>query len=249
MALGCPNLLADMKVVLGSDYLETVAGTSFAGVPFMGVPLDPATATGPTDTIVQRQQDATVPTSGTASPINIQLTELQLETVGPTNAFGPLDNYFVTLQSNRSAGEGGPVNPSTGQMTISGNATDTGGTFSSFFDVFFDIREGSLTGSIVFSGDVQLSNGGASWGTTPTFPPGTAPVLIPGLVGDQTANLHTNLNTVPDGVDFFPGEISEDASGAAHHVVDPADVPEPGSIFLLLTVAGMTACLSRLRRT
>jgi len=237
-------------VVLGSDYFHTLPSTTFDGVNFKGVPINPSQLGG-TDTIVQRNQDAAVApalgVAGTAPPINITLQTLQLESTAPTNAFGPLDNYFITLQTARTVAQGGPGPASTGQMTISMNSTDTGGTFSSFFDVFFDIHQGSLTGNIVGSGDLVLSNSGASWSTTPI--PGS--VIVKGTdedpipdAQDQAANLHTNLTATE--FDFFPGMVTEMHPNGARHIVSP--VPEPSYFVLLSGLIGGIGLLAKKRR-
>jgi hypothetical protein len=158
-----------LSVVLGSDYLTSVPGaSSFPGLGSLnGVPL--GGSLGNTDTIVQRLQDAVFPgtPTTTAPAISINLSALQLETVTPVNFAGDgLDFYFITLQSARSAGG----SASLGSMTITlssfddGTAANPEGSFSSSIDVFFDIRKGSLSGPIVFSSDLVLTNSGTLWG-------------------------------------------------------------------------------------
>jgi len=222
---------ADPLVLLGSDYLETKAGTTFAGAPFKGVPIGP----GSTDTIVERLQNATLSGVGSSATVPIELVSLNLVSAVPINLGAGLGLYYITLQSMR----GGPA--STGEMTINYNTADDGvagtpeGTFSSFFDVFFDVRFGALNGPIVQSDVLVLSNASALWDADPS--PGT--VLVTGSVGSQAANLHTGKALGQ--LDFFPVHIEEQHPGGALHIVDPA-VPEPGSLLLVglgLGLAGL----------
>src|SRR5437867_1582659 len=167
-------------VAAGFDLLTTVDGTTFdpdgpgpmVPIPFMGVPLGSFNfggsigikPTGATDTIVQRKAPATTP----ASTIPIELVALQLQSVNPIAGH----SLFITLQSVR----GGPA--STGQMTINFVPSDT---FTSFFDIFFDVRQDSLTGPIVQSGtDHIVTLGSVPWSETP--PPGT--LVIHGVNDD-----------------------------------------------------------------
>jgi hypothetical protein len=225
------------SVVLGSEYLASPPGlSSFPGLGTLGgVPLGPAT--GNADTIVQRLGDASFPGApgpgNTAPAISILLSALQLETSAPVNFGGAsLDFYFLTLQSAR----GGPN--STGSMSITlgslndGTAVNPEGTFSRSIDVFFDIRKGALSGPIVFSSDLVLTNGGASWDAT--NPPGA--VIVTGLVGDQNADVHTNK--VTGQMDFFPfGAFQEVFPNGAVHTVQEATgttpTPEPGTSLLI----------------
>ena len=192
--------MADAGVVLlGSDYLHTLPGTVFGGVPFTGVPVGP----GNTDTIVERQSDANLPSVGNSDTIPIELVALQLVSTSPVDFGLGVDFYYVTLQSAR----GGPA--STGRMTITSTSADDHlpntpeGDFSSFFDVFFDIRKGALNGPIALSDSLTLSNEGALWDADPPL----GHVIVMGPVGDQAANLHTG--EAADQMDFFPETISE----------------------------------------
>ena len=164
-----------IRVRAGYDLLQTdSSNTTFPGLGnLMGVPVGSynfggsvgTVDTGQTDTIVQRLADAvTSSLPGTAPTIADQIDALDLETVAPVNFSGlGVDNYFLTLQSTH----GGPL--STGTMDIS--FTDAnGGMFNSSFDVFYDIRKGSLSGPIVGSSDSVISGSGMAWNRT--APPG-----------------------------------------------------------------------------
>jgi hypothetical protein len=107
-----------------------------------------------------------------------------------------------------------------------GTAALPDGTFSDFFDVFFDIRKSSLAGPIVFSSDLVYTNVAASWDAT--NPPGA--FIFTGLVGNQNADLHTNK--ISTQMDFFPvGILSRTAPNGAVFTMQEASaaVPEPGS--------------------
>lgn len=211
------------------------------GVPFNGVPVGP----GSTDTIVQRLNAVNLGTgSGGLGTTSLLMTQLELMSAVPANFGLGVGTYFITLQSAR----GGPS--TTGSMTINLTAGDdhlpTGpeGTFSSFFDVFFDVRFGSANGPIALSSDLSLTNSGASWDANPM----PTDLIVPGLKGDVTANLHTNKlqNVDFNDMDFFPvGSFSESHPTGALHIVSDTPVPEPGTLGLL---AGALLVLSGLRR-
>lgn len=225
------------SVVLGSDYFATAPGTFFdfgspwGVVDFKGYPFGP----GSTDTIVQRSQDVLI--GGAAGPL--QLTALSMESVDPVPvpAVG-LVNVFVTLNPDRLAED-------VGQITINGNLS--GGTFSSFFDVFFDVclspgadGVGCAVGTPVLYQNptaLELQNSGADWSSTP-YP---SSVIVSGPVGDINANEHTGLSA--DQSDFWPAVIIEaHPDGLGQHVVVPATTPEASTwIMLLLGFAALCA--------
>lgn len=232
-----PGFGAIMNVLAGSDFLTTAPGTTFNGVPFQGVPIGP----GSTDTIVERLQNVNVSSGTGTTPI--QLIALQLMSSAPANFGLGVGTYFITLQSTRN----GPS--STGTMTINFNGTDDNlpntpeGTFSSFFDVFFDVRFGSLTGPIAMSTSLVLSNSGASWDANPS----ANDVIVAGPRGDVAANLHTGkINNVDiHDMDFFPVSTITESAGADVHTVQTTTTPEPGTLLLMgCALLG----LSRLRR-
>ena len=202
------------SILPGWDLLTTQGGTAFMGHPFVGVPLVTydfglpigVRNVGSTDTIVRRLVTASAP----STTIPIELVALQLVSAMPINLGAGLDFHYVTLQSAR----GGPS--STGSMTINFDFSGSGGSFTSFFDVFFDIRIGALIGPIIFSDHDQLSPPGpVSWSDS----------LIDAQIrpfDEQSALLRHRvidgfaIAGVNDG--FFPGATP---------------VPEPASLILL----------------
>jgi hypothetical protein len=209
------------QVLPGYDLLETQPGTSFAGTPYLGVPIGSYNfggsiglqGVGNADTIIQRLAPAT-PGSPT---VPLMMDALQLESATPTTfGGGPLGYYFITLQSAM----GGPA--STGSMTI--NFTDD--TFTSSLDVFFNVDFGALNGPIVYQGNLVLSNPGTPWGNV--APPNS--VLINGA--------NYQLNGVNNANDFWPlGAFTETEPGGAVHVVSDASVPEPSTYMAALLLA------------
>jgi len=239
-ALACPTTTrADLEVHSGWDLLWTQPGTQFMGDPFEGVPLGTfdfgsgSVYVGATDTIVHRLANATVPgpvPPSQSTTIPVQMDALQLASAVPISfGGGPLGTYFVTLQSVR----GGPV--SGGSMTIGFDSqvgepyTTPHGTFSSTWDIFFDVRFGALNGPIVYSDDLALSSTAQPW---VHYQPDPYTLVIEGvnylLKGDGTINQ-----------DFWPvaGTIIEESHEqmlALHRVIP---VPEPTSG--LLAVLGI----------
>jgi hypothetical protein len=241
------------NVFAGYDLFTSVSpGTTFGGVQFQGVPIGNfnfggtigVQPVGVTDTIVHRLTSTGNQPPGGSATVSLAMLDLQLMSTVPANFGLGVGIYFITLQSMRSAAEGGPGPATTGQITINfANPTPpptaVDGTFSSFFDVFFDVRLGSLTGPIAQSGDLVLTNGGASWSHTPL--PGA--ILINGVNSNLNGQDHTN--------DFFiiPPLVETHPTGATHTVTE-AGVPVPEPSALALMAAGAFAMLSawKLRR-
>jgi hypothetical protein len=186
-------------ILAGFDYFTTVSGVSgtFSGtyVDFNGGPLaltGNAVGPGNTDTIIQRLASITVD----GGPGQIQVTELSLRSVDLIP--GPNVPAYVRLDPGHLADD-------IGTLTISSN-----GTFTSFFDVFFEIDIGPAS----FFGQKQFSATG-TWSAT-------APA-----------------NAVDPNGGFFPGVTTHTADGA-QHVVQTASIPEPSTwAMLMLGFAGL----------
>ncbi|HTI70441.1 MAG TPA: hypothetical protein VMF06_10775 [Candidatus Limnocylindria bacterium] len=213
---------ADFGILPGYDLFTTDPGsTSFNGQHYQGVPLgtfdfgsgpvDP----GSTDTIVHRLNGFSTPTLPNTGTINLQMEALSLRSVNQFDPDGagaaPFGYYFVTLQSARSGGEGGPGPLSTGTMLLTVNSA-SGGTFTSDIHVFFDLRYAASTGPIVFSDSFELTANTSNW--THTAPVNA--VLIDGV--------DVNLAGANDTTMDFWG-IPEHTGP---HGVNNAEAPEPG---------------------
>ena len=229
-AFGALPAAAD-RVLLGSDYFHTLQPTMFGPVgSLVGVNTGP----GNTDTIVRRQGncDLVLSTAGSNCTIPIEMTTLSLTGIA---LFG---NPLVRVRESPSLN-------STGMMTITSDGSGSGGTFASFFDIFFEV---SLNGGTTFTpqGPLRLTSAGTPWTTI------EHDLLVDGLIGDGLANRHTNKNTAacPVGpamrcVDFYlalGGIVTENEPGAVHTATSA--VPEPGALALaalgLLLMAGLT---------
>ena len=230
---------ADPLVLRGFDLFQTVPPTKFnlngQSIEVKGVPLGTFDfGSGPvntfnTDTIVERLGDAS-PANPT---INLELVALQFMSLNPINFGSGTDFLFVTLQSVR----GGPA--SLGIMTITFGPEGTPhGTFDSSLSVFFDVRVGSLTGEIIFSGNKTLTALGIPWSH---FPPPEA-VLIPGV--NFLLNGQNQLN------DFFSIDaVMHQNPDGSMHTVEVAGVPEPTTLGLLAAgIAGLGARIYRRRK-
>jgi hypothetical protein len=202
----------------GTDWLVTLPGTF---VTFMGSPVammgNPAFAGGP-DTIVSRLTDLVV-----ADVVNSQATTatvmnlLALKSVAPVNVGGSFFDVYVDLD---------PGHVTTGSLTLTQTVAGEGipeGTFTSFFDVFFDLsltpvgqaKAPCTVGVNCFPGEVNPLNGSGSW-------------------TDDTTN----------GV-FLVGQVNYAAPTEGHNAMQ-IPIPEPGT--LLLFGAGMLGLLAFVKR-
>ncbi len=219
-------------VLLGADYFATIQPTLFTPLgalnPLAGLPFGP----GITDTIVHRQGDCSLglAVAGSNCTIPIELVKLSLiSTVDP----------MVRLRES-------PTLASSGEMTIMSNGSGTGGTFNSFFNVFFEL---SFNGGSTFTpeGPLRLSSSDTAW---TTIEPQTG--LVDGLVGDQNANRHTDKG---GSFDFYLGNgngnlmnlVTERHPDGSVHTAIP--VPEPSTWALFgLGLAAMAGLVGRRAR-
>jgi len=226
------------EIAPGWDLFETAPGTTFNGAAFTGVPIGTynfggtigTKPIGNTDTIVRRLGSAVVAVPPGNAVVPVEMVALQLVSALPVDLGAGLNLYYITLQSAR----GGPQ--TTGNLNIQ-FADNNGGTFSSFFDVFFDLRVGALDGPIIFSGDLPLTQNGDSWTRVP--PPGT--ITIPGV--------NTLLNGTNTEKDFWPGvPFTESHPNGTLHVVTNPTVPLPAAVWSATLLLGLLGVARRVRR-
>ena len=208
LVLAAPTAWAD-SIGPGYDLLHTPDGTAGFDLPggtHVNLMSTPIPGLGNTDTIVQRKQgvDFSVNNPGT---IDTELIALSLESAAPVNIGGSFFDVFVTINPLALPGvRSTPLNPapSTGQMTITEN-NSSGGTFTSFFDVFAEVDVVQVGGGVSGSSIDQVGRitGGGHWSFTP--PPG-----------------FPSSREFPSG-DFYPGTIQHTGP---HPVVIPASVPD-----------------------
>ena len=235
-------------VLRGADYFATIQPTLFVPLgalnPLAGLPIGP----GNTDTIVQRQGDCSLSlaTLGSNCTIPIELVALSLiSTVNP----------MVRLRETPGSVAGTSL--SGGMMTIFSDGSGTGGTFDSFFDVFFEL---SFDGGSTFRpmGPLHLTPNPNKplprWTTIEPLPPF---LLVDGLIGDQNANRHTNKDSRDCPVfghgrcvDFYLVQDVDEVhpDGSVHRAIG-AQIPEPSTVALLgLGLAALAGLGGRARR-
>lgn len=212
----CSPLARAGTVAAGTDYFRTIPGVGTTSgtwfnlspigvVDLMGYAIGP----GNTDTIIQRQADATI--GGSAIPI--QITALSMESELPVTVGLFTGDLFITLD---------PANLTLDIGTMSIAGTTSGGTFTAQFAVYFDVC-------------TAPSPTGQGCGASGTLPPlMTGIELLADLVPATWSTTAPYPNAVPD--DFYGGDAPVKTCAAGPngcHWVDPAATPEPASLILL----------------
>jgi hypothetical protein len=233
ITLGSSASYADWTVHEGWDLFVTVNGTQFNGEPFLGEPLGTfnfggsigtKTLNEDIDTIMHRTEAATVTeTPGNSDTIEIELVALQLKSVNQFNWGAGNGYHYITLDTGQS---------STGTMDITFDDA-AGGTFDSFFTVYYDIRYGAVDGTIISFGNHLMEANSVPWGR---------------VSPDEDYEIQ-DVNYLLDGSttneDFWPdGEIIHiPPTGTDKHNVS---APEPATMSLL--AIGGLALIRRRKR-
>lgn len=195
----------------------------------------------PADTIVHRTADLNVP--GTSGSIPLEIVGLQLTSTASYDPDGagplPTGTYFATLQRNRSLSEVGVFgagNLSTGGMNVVETAPGVGGTFDSFFDVWFDLRLGGFNGPIVAPAPTpkHFTGTGGLWSHT----------QAPGALMPAISGVDYLLNGVDTQADFWvTAPVVHDAGDGTQHIIDP--IPEAGTALFGIACLGAVAMRRR----
>lgn len=238
-SLVCPSAI-HADVLPGWVLFNTLPASTFGGVNWQGVGLGTfdfgthgSQSVGAIDTIIQIQNAITA--TGVPSPI--QVAGVQLRTVNQVSlGGGPLGYYYITLNTSQS---------SSGTLTIDSFPTlSTAGSFDTSFNVYFDVRYGSLAGPIVLLDQtLNLSVTGQPWARN-------APPEVLELPG-----INYLLNGTDTSDDFWPG-VGLDGIATALPFIDASDpskahiviVPEPTTGLLAVLGAGLLLMRRKLFR-
>lgn len=240
---------ADYIIEPGFDLFKTDSANINLPVlgiePFQGVPLVSydfggsagVKSTGNTDTIVQRIDQASVAGPGNNDVIDIEIVALQLKSVTEINLGAGSDYHYATLQS-------GPTSSGTADISF---ISQDAGVFDSNFTVYFDIRIGSLTGTILASASKTFTATNVPWAREPTDDRAIRILTVNyQLKGDNTTDR-----------DFWAPSAQHDAGDGSEHNVSTGihddiipTVSEWGLIImaLLLVTAGAIMIIRQRRR-
>ena len=208
-----------LQTSTGTDVnLPFVGWTPFIGVPFGNFDFTQGEQgdfgrgigtkfTATTDSFAKRLSPAVAPGSNTTVTIPVELIGLQLRSVNRVG--GPFNNrfVFVTLQSAR----GGPA--TLGQMMITFD-DNHGGSFTNFFEVYYDYRLDSVDGPIVASYNKPFYGHQAAWSRTPP----TNAFLVPRVN-------HLLNGTNAEGSFYVSVALFEDNADGHHYAVPVLNLP------------------------
>ncbi len=233
--LSAPPALADL-VLRGSDYYQTVQPTAFASTglltPLTGLAVGPGT----TDTIVRRLGDCSLSLSSAGSSCTVATEMVAMSLVS-------IANPLMRLRES-------PTLTSTGTMTLVSDGSGNGGTLNSFFDIFTELSMDEGQTWVPALLPVQMLAVNKDWSTQPPVV-----MFVDGGVNDPNANRHTDKNTAAcpvfglgQCVDFYRvatggisgtgGTLEDSALDGSVHSFQGAQLPEPGSMALVLGMLG-----------
>ncbi len=229
-------------VLRGADYYQTVQPTtlSITGLlnPLGGLAVGPGLA----DTIVRRLGDCSLSltTAGSSCSVAIELVAMSLVSIA---------NPMLRVRES-------PTLSSTGTMTLFSDGSGTGGTFDSFFDVFAELSLDQGQTWVPSVLPVQMLSFNKDWSTQPP-----QVMFVDGGVNDPNANRHTDKGTAAcpifghgQCVDFYRnatggirgsgGTLDDDSLDGSLHSFQGAQLPEPGSLTLVLGALATLAVLA-----
>jgi len=239
MAVTCTGAFAD-PIPAGNDSFTAKAASVDISIPpdffnpgsdpFSGSVLLGSGSGGGVDAIVQRTDPASpLPVPGTDT-IPIELVQLHLQSVQPfdvTYGGTSTEQWAIDVVLDTST-------PSPGSMVIQ-HPTPDGGTFDSFFDVFFEVDFSPiLPGSTIRS------------------------LFLEDTIGGNCTWTHIPPVGFPDGLHFYPGGVPGNPNQLNHLFLSGGklnlelsfipDIPEPSTLVLLVSGLAVIGLLLLCRR-